>query len=46
VGIIFNSDDVIDNLVNDEALVNVNAMETTEVVGDAANFVQDALEKK
>jgi hypothetical protein len=34
----FNGDDVVNDLVNDKALVNVNATETTEVVGDATSL--------
>jgi hypothetical protein len=33
VGIIFNGNDVVDNLVNITVLGNVDATETTEVVG-------------
>jgi hypothetical protein len=45
-GIIFKSNDVVDNLVNNEALIKADATETTEVIRDAGNFVQDAKENK
>jgi hypothetical protein len=45
-GIIFNGTDIVNNLADNEALVNADTTETTEVVGDAAgNFVQDANER-
>jgi hypothetical protein len=45
MGIIFNDNDVINDLFDDKVLVNVDTTETTEVVGDAGNFVKDAKEK-
>ncbi len=44
-GILFDSNDVIGNLVNNKALINVDATKTTEVVGgDGGSFIQDAKE--
>jgi hypothetical protein len=44
--IIFDGDDIIDDLINNKVLVNVDAMEITEFVGGAGNFVEDAKEEK
>jgi hypothetical protein len=40
--IIFNGNDVLDEIVDNKVLVNVDATKTTEVIGDAGNFVEDA----
>jgi hypothetical protein len=45
VGILFNGNDIADNLVDNKVLINVNAIETTEAIGDAQKFVEDAQEK-
>jgi hypothetical protein len=44
--ITIDGNDVVDDLVKDKAFVNANATETTEVVGDAGNFMKDAKVKK
>jgi hypothetical protein len=43
---IIEGNDIVDNLIDDKALINVNTTETTEVTGEAGIFVQDAKEEK
>ena len=43
---IVDDDDVVDAFVDNKVLVNVDAMEITEFVGGAGNFVEDAKEEK
>ncbi len=45
LGIIIDGNDAVDNLANNKVLVNVNASETTDVLGDAGNFIE-MLKKK